>query len=68
VTITLDLPQDLVRNLSAEAEQLGVSLAEYALQVLSGARATENLPSSGSELVAYWQREGLIGYRPRYHR
>jgi hypothetical protein len=64
MTITLNLPQDLEHELAAEAERLGLSLSEYALRVLSASRFVEPMPTTGSELVAYWQREGLIGSRP----
>jgi hypothetical protein len=64
MTITLELSQELERELSAEAAQLGLPLAEYALRILATGRALKGLPKTGSELVAYWQSEGLIGTRP----
>jgi hypothetical protein len=64
MTITLELPQELESELAAEAAQLGLSLAEYALRILATGRAPRNPPKTGSELVAYWQSEGLIGTRP----
>lgn len=63
MTLTLDLPAELERELSTEANQLGLSLPEYALRILSSGRAPINLPRNGAELVAYWQRERLIGTR-----
>jgi hypothetical protein len=35
MSITLDLPQELERELSMEATRLGLSLSEYALRLLS---------------------------------
>lgn len=62
--ITLDLPQELERELATEATQMGLSLAEYVLRLLSTRSLVGPLPITGAELVAYWQREGVIGTRP----
>jgi hypothetical protein len=62
--ITLDLPDELESELSAEAARLGLSLPEYVLRLLSTARAVGNRPKTDAELVEYWQAEGLIGTRP----
>jgi hypothetical protein len=64
MTITLDLPPDLESELTAEAAHLGLSLGKYVLRVLATGRTTPALPKTGAELVAYWQKEGLIGTRP----
>ena len=64
MTITLDLPEELEKELSAEANQLGLSLSEYVLRVLSTGLVAGDKPTNGSELVAYWQTEALIGTRP----
>jgi hypothetical protein len=63
VTITLKLPKDLERELSAEAARLGLPLSEYALRVLATGRGPKSAPKNGAELVAYWQAEGVIGTR-----
>jgi hypothetical protein len=34
MSITVDVPQDLEKELSAEAAQLGISLPEYILRIL----------------------------------
>jgi hypothetical protein len=60
----LDLPDELERELSAEAARLGLPLAEYALRVLRHGRlpAPEvELPRTGAEILAYWEREDLLG-------
>ena len=62
--LTLDLPQELGDQLSAEAARLGLSVVEYAVRILSMGRAVWDMPKTGAELVSYWQREGLIGTRP----
>lgn len=64
MSITLELPQELESELSVEAAQLGLSLSEYILRVLSTASITGKKPKTGAELVEYWQNEGLIGTRP----
>jgi hypothetical protein len=64
MSITLDLPQELENELSAEATHLGLSLPEYILRVLSTGLIIGKTPKTGAELVGYWQNEGLIGTRP----
>jgi hypothetical protein len=64
MTLTLDLPQDLESELAAEAAQLGLPVAEYARRLLAAGRTLGATPKTGAELVAYWQREEVIGSRP----
>jgi hypothetical protein len=61
--IVLDLPQELESALATEATQLGLSLTEYVLRLLSRRSLAGQLPTTGAELVAYWQREDVIGTR-----
>ena len=63
MSIVLDLPQELERALATEATQLGLSLTVYVLRLLSTRSLAGQLPTTGAELVAYWQREGVIGTR-----
>lgn len=63
MSITLDLPEELENELSAEAAQLGLSLPDYVLRVLSTGLVIGKKPRTGAELVDYWQIEGLIGTR-----
>jgi hypothetical protein len=63
MSITLDLPQELESELATEATQLGLSLTEYVLRLLSTRSLVGQPPTTGAELVAYWQREGVIGTR-----
>jgi hypothetical protein len=63
MNLALDLPPDLETELSAEAEKLNLSLSEYVLRLLAGGRTASSAPQTGVELLAYWQREGLIGTR-----
>ena len=64
MSIMLDLPQELESELVTEATQLGLPLSEYVLRLLSTRSLVEPSPTTGAELVAYWQREGVIGARP----
>jgi hypothetical protein len=64
MSITLDLPQELESELATEAAQLGLPLSEYVLRLLSTRSLVGPSPTTGAELVAYWQREGVIGTRP----
>lgn len=64
MTLTLELPQDLERRLTVEATRLGLPLEKYALRLLGEAPKAEATPTTGAEVVAYWQREGIIGSRP----
>ena len=63
MSIVLDLPQELESELATEATQLGLSLTEYVLRLLSTRSLVGQLPTTGAALVAYWQREGVIGTR-----
>jgi hypothetical protein len=64
VSITLDLPQELEDELSAEAARLGLPLPEYVVRILATGRPRSFLPKTGAELVEFWQSERLIGSRP----
>jgi hypothetical protein len=64
MSILLDLPLELERELSTEAERLNLPLPDYILRVLSIKPPLTHSPKTGAELVAYWQREGIIHSRP----
>jgi hypothetical protein len=64
MNITLDLPPDLESQLTTEASQLNLPLSEYILRILSIRQVLSNPPKTGAELVAYWQRQGVINSRP----
>jgi hypothetical protein len=63
MSITLDLPHELESELGIEAAQLGLPLSEYVLRLLSTRSLDGQVPTTGAELVAYWQRAGVIGMR-----
>ena len=62
MSLILDLPPELETELAAEAAKLGIPLQDYALRLLAG--GARPAPNNGSELLAYWQGEGLVGTRP----
>lgn len=64
MNISIELPADLENELSTEASQLKLPLAEYILRVLSFRPFLQNPPKTGVELVAYWERVGVINSRP----
>lgn len=61
--IRLELPSELENELSTEASQLKLPLAEYILCVLAFRPFLQNLPKTGVELVAYWESIGVVGSR-----
>ena len=63
MNITLELPLELEDELSTEASQLRLPLAEYILRVLSFRLFLQNPPKTGVELVAYWESVGVINSR-----
>jgi hypothetical protein len=64
VNISLELPSDLETELTTEASQLKLSLAEYVLRILSLRPDLQNQPQTGVELITYWEKVGVIHSRP----
>ncbi|MEO1590911.1 MAG: hypothetical protein AAFU71_06430 [Cyanobacteria bacterium J06632_22] len=60
-TISIALPEELESELSTDASQLKLPLAEYILHVLTFRPFLQNPPKTGAELVDYWERIGVIG-------
>jgi len=63
MSITIELPDDVIQRLSAEAMAQGLSLSEY-LQKRLTQKTADKTQTTGAELVAYWQQHGVIGCRP----
>ena len=63
MSLLLDLPPELETELLAEASRAGLPLPEYVKRLLLVGRPPAALPRNGSELVAYWQDQGLVGTR-----
>ncbi len=64
MSITLEVPSELATVLEAEARKFGLSVTAYILQIIADRHTAKNLPQTGAELVAYWEREQLVGSRP----
>ena len=64
MTLTLEIPKELERELTTEAARLGLPLPEYARRLLAAGHKAVASPTNGAELLAYWKREGVIGSRP----
>ncbi|MGE0128817.1 MAG: hypothetical protein AB7U82_12120 [Blastocatellales bacterium] len=63
MSITFEVPSELALELEAEARRYGLSVATYILQIIADRQTAKNLPRTGAELIAYWEREQLIGSR-----
>jgi hypothetical protein len=63
MSLTLDLPSDLVTALETEAADHRLPLSEYVVRLLADGRGEKPQPQTGAELVEYWKREGLVGTR-----
>jgi len=61
MTLMLELPAELEARLQAEATRCGMQLEEYALQILQSGVQEQTV---GAQIVAEWQRAGVIGSRP----
>lgn len=64
MNLYLDLPAELEAKLTSEAKRRGVPLKDYALSLLAAGCVADTAPKTGVELIAYWQKEGVIGSRP----
>jgi hypothetical protein len=67
MTLTIDLPPEMEERLQRQADSMGINASEYARELLKDALDEEDaanaepMPTNGAELVAYWQRHGVIG-------
>jgi hypothetical protein len=64
MSIVLDLPKKLVKELNSEAAQQNQDLNEYLTQLIQRGRTARF--SSTAEILQYWEKEGLIGNRPAH--
>ena len=70
MTLTLELTPEQERHIEAEARRRNLDAASYAKVLLfdeqEAGRRDEAVEEqwSGADLVAYWEREGVIGSRP----
>ena len=64
MSLILELPPELESELAAQAARHRLPLPEYALRLLANGCNADSKPSGGTELLAYWQKAGLVGTRP----
>jgi hypothetical protein len=62
MTITLELTPAEASALTRKSKERGQPLPEY-IQARVKELATEELQPIGAQIVAEWEREGVIGYR-----
>ena len=63
MSLVVELPVELETELKTEASRVGESLSDYVVRLVQRGRCASALPRNGSELLAYWQHEGLLGSR-----
>jgi len=74
MTLTLELTPEQGQQIEAEAQRRNMDAASYAKTLLFEEEAANHMGQdavqaaeeqwSGADLVAYWEREGVIGSRP----
>jgi hypothetical protein len=65
MTVTLNLAPKVEAQLRAEAAKQHVSVEDLLQTLVENVLlSTSPVPTNGAELVAYWQKEGVIGTRP----
>ena len=62
MSVVLELPQKLLKELNSEAAKQNQDLNEYLTQLIQRGRTVQF--STTSDILAYWKKEGLIGTRP----
>lgn len=58
--LTLELPHELETRLNREATEMGLTLLEYVLNLLTIHQPVTSL-HVGAELIRFWHDEGVIG-------
>jgi len=64
MSILLHLPEELAARLTDEAARENLPLEEYVIRLLTNGHQLSTGLGNGSDLVAYWRQNGLIGTRP----
>ncbi len=64
MSIVIELLPELESELAEEAARLQLPLSEYALRLFVTRPSAEPKPSTGAELLQYWQNARLVGSRP----
>lgn len=61
--VLLELPDELAESLEEEASELGISLPQHAVSILRDSLHSASTIHNGSDLVAFWKAQGLVGTR-----
>ena len=65
MTLTIELSSEEELRLAEAANRRGLPADEFVREIVRAQiEITRHYPSTGSELVDYWKREGVIGTRP----
>ena len=65
MSVVLNLPKNLVKQLNNEAAAQDKPLDEYVIDLIQRARQPKRTRfQTTAEVLAYWKAEGLIGTRP----
>jgi len=59
MSIVLDLEPQLEAKLREHAARIGKPLEDYLIDCLENTPDVDDIPTTGPELLAYWDREGL---------
>lgn len=64
MSVQLELPARLEKELTERAARLGLSVSQYVQRLLDGPDADRaDIARNGAELLSYWRAEGVIGSR-----
>jgi hypothetical protein len=61
MTLTVEMPADLEQRLQAEAARRGLTLGDFALQLLEESAPAAQPLTKGAQVIAQWEREGVLG-------
>ena len=64
MALHLNLSKEAEAGLRAQAAALGMNLEEYAAKLLESSATPPPSKMTGAEMVAFWERSGVIGSRP----
>ena len=64
MALHVNLSKEAQARLRAQAAALGMNLEDYAARVLEGSATPLPTKMTGAEMVAFWERAGVIGSRP----
>ncbi len=68
MVLTIELSEEVERSLLARAEREGKSVEGLSVEILKGSVSRETVAAefrnmSPAQIMDYWEREGLVGWR-----